>query len=483
MTLTLSLLLIGSFLIGLRSAQMGNRMGIVISAALLITVGVVFRGTAPPRQQSSLKPEMTERLPLQAAPGIRVQQVQPDTSLLPADATCQEGVPSRTIAPTGRKSDRAATLPVAWIANTSANELFNMSSTPNKSLVKAVFTVPVSETHESAATSGEDREPEVPAHLGESSCSVFAGESSGSDLSAGSSESTRTASFEVSAPAEATDTPETISASQPDSKGDSKQAATELVAENVDTKESGSSESATSQSSTGSQVESASTDGVAENLPAADASAAVETKEKAAVVILDREPQGSTTNVRYPDRETGAPDWLEREKPWTEADTVFVAVASGLRLNERECEEALQERIQTAISAYLTEQLGSRHVSTLLAPEIAAWAQSTVTESFHERVLFSRGEMQQQHVLVAFDDSFRDAVKHRWASIRRVSRMLQAALGAAVVIGMLSITWGYTRADTATRGYHTRVLQLAALIGALTVIAGAIYLARALPWL
>jgi len=48
---------------------------------------------------------------------------------------------------------------------------------------------------------------------------------------------------------------------------------------------------------------------------------------------------------------------------------------------------------------------------------------------------------------------------------------------------MLSITWGYTRVDTATRGYHTRGLLVAALIGALTVIAGAIYLARALPWL
>jgi hypothetical protein len=483
MTLTLSLLLIGSFLIGLRSAQMGNRMGIVISAALLIMVGVTFRGTAQPPQQPSLKSDTTELLPIQAAPGIRVRRVQLDASLLPAEATCQESVPSRKLEPTGRDHGGVTNWPCVWIAKTSANELFETCTTPNETVVKAVFTGPVSEMHESAAITSEDREPEVQARPVESSCSAFENDSSGSDLSAASSESTRTASFESSEPAEATDTPETISASQPDSKRDSKQAATELVAENVDTKESGSSESATSQSSTGSQAESASTDGVAENLPAADASAAVETKEKAAVVILDREPQGSTTNVRYPDRETGVPAWLEREKAWTEADTVFVAVASGLRLNERECEEALQERIQSAISAYLTEQLGSRHVSTLLAPEITAWAQSTVTESFHERVLFSRGEMQQQHVLVAFDDSFRDAVKHRWASIRRVSRMLQAALGAAVVIGMLSITWGYTRVDTATRGYHTRVLQLAALIGALTVIAGAIYLARALPWL
>lgn len=187
------------------------------------------------------------------------------------------------------------------------------------------------------------------------------------------------------------------------------------------------------------------------------------------------------TNVTYPNRNELTPNWLET-KPWTKEKVTFVPVVSRLQVSEEDCKSALESEIREATDTYVNRFLKNDHASTLLnlrsrntVPEI--------TERFEEQVVVTAGTMYQSHALLAFDEHFRDAVSAQWGEVRAFSRLMQAGLGAAVVILLLGTMFGYFKLDTATRGYYTGRLQFAAAAAILAVIAASVLFANCVPWM
>jgi hypothetical protein len=161
-------------------------------------------------------------------------------------------------------------------------------------------------------------------------------------------------------------------------------------------------------------------------------------------------------------------------------------VASGVQLSKEACRRALDEQLELAVKRYLERVVvgrdnvaawlgyDSRYIRTnLLRPE----------NTYHEIIQTSVGPAQQTHALLEFDGAFRQQTQERWRELRAASRLLQTALVAAVVLGVIAAFFGYFRLDTATRGFYTRRLQLTAAIAILALIATGVLLARWTPWI
>jgi len=189
------------------------------------------------------------------------------------------------------------------------------------------------------------------------------------------------------------------------------------------------------------------------------------------------------TSVRYPNRDQSSPEWLDAEKPWTEGSMTYVVASSGVRFNSQESKAALHDRVRQEMADYVNDLLNSRHAASLLAPKLRELQPQVVQGSFEELVYFSRGEMVQTQALLGFGDPFRDAVYEQWNQVRATSRLLQAALGGGLVLLLLGVVLGYSKADTATRGYYTRRLQFAAATTILAVIATSVLFATWITWL
>lgn len=524
MNLTTLLILVGLLFLVLRNAHLGSRWGMFMTALLLIVVGVMLRDTnvykpAPVIEVDQVQADQTNQPVLPMAPMIRTISVQPDASLLPPDASSTPVGSSPELGAEYHDPLKATVWPVAWRLADAGSGTAEACETAEPDTQEPVAKAGgfatkdavtesdlFGETLESptatalvsgSATSHRDRSASECDLFDDSrmnDCNADGSEVNGDSITATVAIATGLLGSELHREAETTENAakvEVASATPGIADGNSSQQQTAGadVAELKTSADGEVVESTSEQEPTAADAATPSGSGVSPNenepkKPSDDAAAHEKTTATARTAVpLDREPQLSMTKVSYPDREAGAPAWLEREKSWKENRTVYMAVSSGLHLNEPECEKSLAERLRSATARYIEELLGSRHASLLLAPEIGSWANGAVTESFQERVLFSRGEMQQQHALVAFDDSFRDEVEKRWRLLRRFSRTLQVALGAGVVLLLLSVTWGYTRVDTMTRGYYTRWLQSLAIVVVLTLIGAAIYLGRSIPWL
>ena len=522
MNLTTLLLLVGLLFLVLRSAQLGSRLGMLLTALLLIFVGVTLRETNVKKPElveeaKQVQADKTNQSVLPLAPMIRTLSIQPDASLLPPDSSSTSVGTSPEVGAEDHGSLTMTVWPVAWRsadagACTALACAVAQPDTQRSPADVGGGAAADSMTEEDACGEPHDSSAALASGLAtsnraasERACNL-PGDSRlddrfsdvcgvhGDSITETVAIATVLLGSEFRREEEATESAaqtEVASAEPCDAKGNPspQQTAGDDSAEPKGTADEEVVESKPEREPNAAARAAPSGSGVLpnENEPkkSSDDGAAHErtTVTKPTIVPLDREPQLSMTKVSYPDREAGTPAWLERDKPWREDRTVYVAVSSGLHLNESECEKSLAERLRSATASYLEELLGSRHASLLLAPEIGSWANGAVTESFQERVLFSRGQMQQQHALVAFDDSFRDEVEKRWRLVRRLSRTLQVALGAGFVLLLLSVTWGYTRLDTMTRGYYTRWLQWIAILGVLTLIGAAIYFGRSIPWL
>jgi hypothetical protein len=88
-----------------------------------------------------------------------------------------------------------------------------------------------------------------------------------------------------------------------------------------------------------------------------------------------------------------------------------------------------------------------------------------------ETVPSSAGPMKKLYVQIEFTPAIDRMLTQRWDAFHRTARFKGVGLGAFAVFGLLSITWGLLKADTATRGYYTKWLFIGVPIAIIGVTA------------
>ena len=179
------------------------------------------------------------------------------------------------------------------------------------------------------------------------------------------------------------------------------------------------------------------------------------------------------------------PDWVESTPIVDSGKVDRIAVSSGPWVLRRESVKALDAEIKLAADQYINEQVGNDAAATMLRYDVSTLKRRVIGQgqTFEEVIEVSVGPMHQMHALLEFDPAFRQEVNARWGNIVATSRLLQTGLGAAAVLGLLGVAFGYLRLDTATRGYYTRRLRFATLVAILTLVAAGTLVASWIPWI
>jgi hypothetical protein len=176
--------------------------------------------------------------------------------------------------------------------------------------------------------------------------------------------------------------------------------------------------------------------------------------------------------IVYP---TDRPEWVRRadETPRVQSgEVVEVTVSSGPHVSWGEAHKALEEAIDEAAAAYVNDYLGVADAASHLKFEPRR------INTFEEEPLYSIGRMKQSHALLAFDKEFNRQIEQKWLDHVAATRLTHTGLAAALVLGALSVVYGYFTADTSTRGAHRRRLQWGAGAAMATLAALAVFLFR-----
>lgn len=187
--------------------------------------------------------------------------------------------------------------------------------------------------------------------------------------------------------------------------------------------------------------------------------------------LVDQAPPSAP---KYPIERSERPEWLDK-KP-ASAQGVFYLVAGDGPYTEPECDRE-KIRLARAMSAEYFEAFTNLPLETQRVPYELLLAHDVFREYYKEPVQTSFGSMYQVHLLLAFDDRARAMLREQYRQTQVEERLVKVGAGGGLLAALLATLLGYLKLDTATRGYYTRRLTVAA--GA--VVAGAAALA-ALAW-
>ncbi len=159
-----------------------------------------------------------------------------------------------------------------------------------------------------------------------------------------------------------------------------------------------------------------------------------------------------------PDQGVTRPAWLDRDAEQV-GDTYRVPVTSGPQERPEECTAPLDQRIQTAVAAYIDAYLGPVEAgggrpSDVIRYDLAYIRRHLIKPdgTFDERLEMSFGPMYQQHALLEFGPEFRRELDGRRRELERYEQDVRVAarlcsLGGAFAIAclVLLIGWAYFR--------------------------------------
>ena len=178
------------------------------------------------------------------------------------------------------------------------------------------------------------------------------------------------------------------------------------------------------------------------------------------------------------------PEWIGRSSYF--ANGVYHLYAKdGPFIDREQCEEALPELLRRETQRYVQRYLGlgsdAEPVAFSLAVVQAEMLEGVWIGPWHEPSdgvlptsdLFDRYAL---HVALEFDDADRAYFERVWNQQQVRHRLWATAIGSGSLLALLAIVFGYLKIDTATRGYYSGRLKLAALSGAVAVVGGAVAL-------
>jgi uncharacterized integral membrane protein len=190
----------------------------------------------------------------------------------------------------------------------------------------------------------------------------------------------------------------------------------------------------------------------------------------------------SEPRVEYP---SDMPSWITQPVA-ADGPVHYLLVESDPALNVNECRRGLDEKLEAAVNEYIDDYLSVAGASRLVSYDAETIRTRLVrpTEQYTGRIkIRSLDPMLQSWARLSIDQDFRNELDERWRAERRKARLLQTVLFGGGAMAVLALVFGFFSIDTATRGYYTGRLRLAALTAILAVIVAGVLVARFVPWL
>jgi uncharacterized integral membrane protein len=190
----------------------------------------------------------------------------------------------------------------------------------------------------------------------------------------------------------------------------------------------------------------------------------------------------SEPRVEYP---SDMPSWITQPVA-ADGPVHYLLVESDPALNVNECRRGLDEKLEAAVNEYIDDYLSVAGASRLVSYDAETIRTRLVrpTEQYTSRIkIRSLDPMLQSWARLSIDQDFRNELDERWRAERRKARLLQTVLFGGGAMAVLALVFGFFSIDTATRGYYTGRLRLAALTAILAVIVAGVLVARFVPWL
>ncbi|MHB9045870.1 MAG: hypothetical protein ACYC35_08025 [Pirellulales bacterium] len=164
------------------------------------------------------------------------------------------------------------------------------------------------------------------------------------------------------------------------------------------------------------------------------------------------------------------PAWVDEPSRLDGNNVYRTKVTVGPYATRAECDQHLPDELAQATSVYLDRYLGLGAGRQAAVP-LPYIHQRIVKEEWQETVQASFGPMLQLHVLLQFDDGVRNELQEMRRA-RLVEERIWYVTGiAGLVVVLLGTVFGFLKLDTATKGYYTGRLLLAAAAMILAVVA------------
>lgn len=171
------------------------------------------------------------------------------------------------------------------------------------------------------------------------------------------------------------------------------------------------------------------------------------------------------------------PAWVDEPKRLVGND-YFVTVTVGPHADRELCDRAMTEELRRATEQYIDQLIGAEGAGQLVRLPMSDVRRQIVQEEYQETVQASFGPMINLHALLKFDKEMQQRIvlAHEQALVR--GRIGMAAGGSGLLMVILGTMFGYLKLDTATRGYYSGRLKIAAAAVILTAVAGTAVMAR-----
>lgn len=160
------------------------------------------------------------------------------------------------------------------------------------------------------------------------------------------------------------------------------------------------------------------------------------------------------------------PAWLDGPLQGLAADGTYVLRSSTERLHHTvdESHRAVADVVAQATHDYIRELLGAKAAERMSIP------MSTILNHFLADTWDEFGPAPgpysepawETHVLLKFDAADRRMIEQQWQQMVVAENLRYTGAGAGIVLGLLATVFGYLKLDTATRGYYSGRLKLAA---------------------
>ncbi|MGH7136611.1 MAG: hypothetical protein ACREHD_12790 [Pirellulales bacterium] len=171
------------------------------------------------------------------------------------------------------------------------------------------------------------------------------------------------------------------------------------------------------------------------------------------------------------------PAWMDAQQGLV--DGVYrTTVKVGPMFSRTECEQQLPEALRLAVRTYADHFLGEGKGQYVDLP-MSYIRNHLVRGEWEERRQHTFDTMITLHELLQFDADANDAIEANYKQSVVMVRLGYTAAGGGVLLGLLTVIFGYLKLDTLTRGYYTGRLRLTATaaILALAAVAGLLVMA------
>lgn len=166
------------------------------------------------------------------------------------------------------------------------------------------------------------------------------------------------------------------------------------------------------------------------------------------------------------------PTWMDGQMGRI-GDVYRTTVKVGPAFSRTECEKQLPRALDDAVGTYADHLLGEGRGQFIHLP--AAYIRNHLLRNeWEEQRETTYDTMFILHELLEFDREANEAIEANYRQSVVMGRLAYTATGGGVVLGLLTILFGYLKLDTLSRGYYTGRLRFTAVaaILALAAVAG-----------